>query len=94
MWNDNKLIDLLFDIIIDDGLHEFESNLIFLENSIHKLKPGGYYIVEDLMPDTVKLFRENLNYLQNKWPSILFEVIEVQGRPGRIDNNLLVAKKS
>ena len=93
MWHGNKLKDLLFDIIIDDGLHEFEANLIFLENSIHKLKPGGYYIVEDLMPETVKLFRENLNYLQNKWPSILFEVIEVQGRPGRIDNNLLVAKK-
>ena len=37
-----------FDIIIDDGLHEFHANKCFFENSIEKLNPGGFYIIEDI----------------------------------------------
>lgn len=40
--------DVQFDVIIDDGLHEFSSNDVFLRNSMHKLKPGGIYIIEDI----------------------------------------------
>lgn len=45
-----------FDIIIDDGLHEFEANVNFLISSLHKLKVGGYFIIEDLLPDTYQRF--------------------------------------
>lgn len=38
-----------FDIIIDDGLHEFEANRSFFAGSKHKLKPSGIYIVEDII---------------------------------------------
>lgn len=37
-----------FDIMIDDGLHEFEANAIFLKNSLHKLRQNGFYIIEDI----------------------------------------------
>lgn len=47
MWK-NIGHDVQFDVIIDDGLHEFSANDIFLKNSIHKLKPGGIYIIEDI----------------------------------------------
>jgi hypothetical protein len=41
--------DLLFDIIIDDGLHDPAVNFFTLRKLWKRLKPGGYYIVEDLL---------------------------------------------
>lgn len=37
-----------FDIIIEDGLHSFEANTSFLEESLDHLRPGGIYITEDI----------------------------------------------
>jgi hypothetical protein len=54
LWN-NAELEEGFDIIIDDGLHTYAANKTFFDNSFHKLKPGGYYIVEDLAP--VEMFR-------------------------------------
>jgi hypothetical protein len=47
--------DILFDVIIDDGIHDMPSrpsgNVTLFENSIHKLRPNGYYIIEDVAID-------------------------------------------
>lgn len=44
-----------FDIIIDDGIHDTiqnpSGNRIFFDHSIHMLKSGGYYIIEDVAFD-------------------------------------------
>lgn len=48
--------DTKFDVMIDDGLHTFEANKIFFENSIHMLKDGGIYIIEDIGLDHKKRF--------------------------------------
>jgi hypothetical protein len=37
-----------FDLIIDDGLHTFEANQVFLENAYPHLAEGGIHIVEDV----------------------------------------------
>lgn len=50
--------NIQFDIIIDDGLHTFEANKIFFENSIHMLKDGGIYIIEDIILGHKKKFIE------------------------------------
>jgi len=47
-WNQLDLKDIEFDILIDDGLHEYNANRNFFENSVHKLKKGGIYILEDI----------------------------------------------
>lgn len=47
-WNNEILKDIEFDILVDDGLHEYNANRNFFENSIHKLKKGGIYILEDI----------------------------------------------
>jgi hypothetical protein len=47
-WDNPELKDIEFDILIDDGLHEYNANRNFFENSIHKLKQGGIYILEDI----------------------------------------------
>ena len=46
MWNKIKQKD--FDIIIDDGCHQFEGTINFFLNSIKFLSPSGYYIIEDV----------------------------------------------
>jgi len=42
-------IDVDFDVIIDDALHEAHANITFFENSYHKLKKGGIFIIEDIL---------------------------------------------
>ena len=42
--------EITFDIMIDDGLHEGWANICFLKESFSRLKSGGIYIIEDVMP--------------------------------------------
>jgi len=46
-----------FDVMIDDGLHEFEANAIFMQNSFWKLRPHGYYIIEDINGAEANLYK-------------------------------------
>jgi len=45
---DQRLGNLMFDIIIDDGCHFDGYQILTLQNLWHRLKPGGTYVVEDL----------------------------------------------
>lgn len=93
MWNNEILKDKLFDIIIEDGLHEFEANLKFLENSINKLNKNGVYICEDLRLETVTLFKKEIPNLKNKFPNFDFEIIILENKNNVYhDNNLLVVR--
>lgn len=47
-WGQPELSGIKFDILIDDGLHEYNANRNFFENSVNKLKKGGIYILEDI----------------------------------------------
>ena len=37
-----------FDVILEDGLHEYNANICFFENSIKYLASNGVYIIEDV----------------------------------------------
>jgi len=37
-----------FDIILEDGLHEYNANICFFENSVRYLSNNGVYIIEDV----------------------------------------------
>jgi len=45
---DNALNDLQFNVIIDDGDHSWESQVKTFRNLWHRVKPGGYYFIEDI----------------------------------------------
>lgn len=47
------LADSSFDIIIDDGPHDFESFVFFIQNYWSKVKPSGYLIIEDIYDPTI-----------------------------------------
>jgi hypothetical protein len=64
MWG--QIGDVLYDIMIDDGPHTESSNYLFYINSIHKLKSGGVYIIEDINLD----FIDNLDRCIKEYNSI------------------------
>ena len=92
MWNQPELQDP-FDIIIEDGLHTFEANVCFFEHSIHKVKPNGYYIIEDILFSEMKLFLIKIEEWKTRFPSFSFDMMAIPSKRNPYDNNLLVIRK-
>lgn len=88
MW-DNKYLDCKFDIIIEDGLHTFNANVTFFENSYHKLKYNGIYIIEDINNDEIINWLNKIEEYETKFPQFNFEIIQLSCKYNTIDNNLI-----
>lgn len=98
LWSNFK--NLKFDIMIDDGLHEYSANITFFENSIRMLNDGGIYIIEDVTNDDFNKFTEyyltkNFKYSNvlkipytQKWGNTYFN-----GTINNWDNNLVIVVK-
>jgi len=91
MWNNQDLIED-FDIIIEDGMHEFEYNVTFFENSIHKVKSNGVFIIEDIKQIFLSKWIEQLNMWKNKYPNLIFRLYNIPFT-NPIDNCLIIAQK-
>lgn len=48
---DRRLGECTFDIIIDDGWHWDENQVKTMRNLWHRVRPGGYYVIEDILRD-------------------------------------------
>lgn len=90
MWN-NKELEEQFDIIIDDGLHEFSANVCFFENSIQKLRKGGYYIIQSILKDEIKLFEYKILEWRKKYTHLKFLILKINSIRNIYDNNILIA---
>ena len=90
MWSNKNLSENL-DIIIDDGLHTFLAQLIFLENSFNKLNPGGFYIIEDITIDYFKYIRDYIKYVKFFDKDTFVEIIP--HNINKYDNILAIIKK-
>ena len=73
-----------FDIIIDDGLHEYSANICLFENSFEFLSKKGIYIIEDVFFKDKKKFFE---YFKNR--NYNFSVIDIF-HENNISNNCLI----
>lgn len=89
MWSQRELWEP-FDIIIEDGLHEFDANVCFFVNSIHKLRPGGYYIIEDLVKNTLIQWKEKIQEWKIVYPELTFTLLQIPSGKNKHDNNLLI----
>ena len=94
MWDNERLLQDKFDIIIDDGLHDFNANVCFFENSIHKLKNGGYYIIEDVATDKKDIFENIIKESQVKYPKNKYNFVTIPSKVNPWDNNLIVIKNT
>lgn len=82
--------DVEFDIMIDDGLHTFEAGVSLFENSFHKLRSEGVYIIEDVGPQSLLSFKE---YFLNKNYNYDFINLYRKSVGDLGDNSLVVVRK-
>jgi hypothetical protein len=85
-----KLGDIKFDIMIDDGLHTFESSLNLFERSINYLSDTGIYVIEDVFPSDFHRFCE---YFTQFDYCVEFIVLENCDRTSLHDNCLISVSK-
>lgn len=81
MWSLPDLVNTDFDIIIEDGLHEFRANLSFLVNSLHKVKSKGVYLAEDLPLNVRDLFHPHKEKIVKTFNLHVCEIIQMNQSP-------------
>ncbi len=93
LWSQPALREKM-DIIIDDGLHTLEGNVSFMNGSLEHLRPGGTYLVEDILSSTLGDWR---NLLQSgypkRFPNHEFALVELPHPYNTHDNNLLIVRR-
>ena len=89
----NSLFDEIginnFDVILEDGLHEYSANICFFENSIKFLSDDGIYIIEDVnfkdKEKFIKYFKKtNYNY----------SVVDIYHETNIANNCLIIVSKN
>lgn len=88
MWS--SLPDM--DIIIEDGLHQYDANVTFFENSIHKLKAGGIFVIEDIVNADIPRFIRKFEEWREKFPGLTFETRMLRHPVNSHDNNLAIVR--
>jgi len=78
-----------FDIILEDGLHEFNANICFFENSIKYLALNGTYIIEDVYYKDQEKF---INYFKKL--KYNFAIIDIFHQKNIANNCLIIIKKN
>lgn len=95
MWHEHpELSQSTFDLILEDGLHDFSANVCFFTNSFYKVSPGGYYIIEDVATPELERWREKLDEWRRVFPDFLFSLLTLPNQVNSYDNSLVVAYKS
>ncbi len=93
-----SLLDLTvyapFDIIIDDGSHEFNHQLLTLGILLQYLAPGGIYVIEDVKTEYMKQFAglRPTNVTVDIEDSSTYQLS--LGYTNHIDDNLVIYKKT
>ena len=78
-----------FDVILEDGLHEFNANICFFENSIKHLHDDGIYIIEDVFyKDKIKF----INYFNNS--DYNYSIVDIYHKQNIANNCVIVVRKN
>lgn len=79
---------LFFDLMIDDGLHNVQAGMALLTNSINRLNPEGYYVIEDVSVNDLEAFSRELSLGKFDY------YVVTLSRPTEFgfDNNLIVVR--
>lgn len=94
MWEQLPSPPSRWDIIIDDGLHELHANKTTIENSFDELKPGGMYVIEDVMRDAIPEYERHIVRNFKEREDVVFcEIFDIPNRQNHVDNALLIIVK-
>ena len=85
----NKIGVDKFDIILEDGLHEYNANICFFENAIKYLDNDGIYIIEDIYYKDKKKF---INYFKKLEYS--FSIVDIFHEENIANNCIVIIRKN
>lgn len=88
LTTDGILKDIEFDIIIDDGLHHFPTNLMVMNYLLPKVKKGGYYIIEDIIHSEYNYRYIDFSTLNGK----NYQYVRLPNVQNDVDNNLFIVE--
>lgn len=78
-----------FDIILEDGLHEYNANICFFENAIKYLSDEGFYIIEDVyFKDKTKFINYFKNYDYN------YLIVDIFHKNNIANNCIVIVRKN
>jgi hypothetical protein len=92
LWKEPELLEE-FDIIVDDGLHTLPANWHFFEHSIHKIKIGGVYIIEDILSRLISSYNELFHEWKKTHPNYEFCIMTLPYTNCH-DNNLIIIQRT
>lgn len=70
-----------FDLIVDDGFHDFNANVCMFENSVMNLKKGtGIYVIEDIRPQDLPKFFLKIKDWELSFPKLIFRLVDVPAK--------------
>jgi hypothetical protein len=78
-----------FDIIFNHSLQSLESNMLFLEDALKKLKSGGICIIENIQYDDI----ENYKKLYKSYDIKNIHIVSIPYEINKF-NNILISQKS
>ena len=78
-----------FDVILEDGLHEYNANICFFENSIKFLSDSGVYIIEDVYFKDKKKF---INYFNKS--DYNYSIIDIYHKKNIANNCVVIVRKN
>jgi hypothetical protein len=94
LWSQPVLLGGM-DIIIEDGMHTLESSTSFLNGSLERLRPGGIYVIEDVLQETIGKWNDQLETVYSKkFPNHEFAFVELPNSSNDRDNNLVIIRRS
>jgi SAM-dependent methyltransferase len=86
-----QIPNIEFDIIIDDGLHEFFAGQKFFINTFGILRNGGFYVIEDIIPSDIKKYRHYFSKMNIPFSIYFFNNLSAKRS---LDNVIIVIQKS
>jgi hypothetical protein len=78
-----------FDVILEDGLHEYNANICFFENSIEHLNNDGVYIIEDVYYKDKNKF---INYFKKY--NYYYSIVDIFHEKNIANNCVIVVRKN
>ena len=67
-----------FDLIVDDGYHDYNANVCMFENSVKNLKEGtGIYVIEDVRSQDLPKFIIKIKEWKVSFPKLIFRILNV-----------------
>ncbi len=94
LWANKELSTKKFDILIDDGLHTFDAGKVFMTNSIEKLSPKGFYVVEDVVRNTLDSWRDFLCTELQTFGKFQYAIVDLPHPVNLRDNILIIVRPS